>query len=57
MVMKYGSRIWDQVLSWRARRSVALDGADDEKDETKDRRGAEGEDRAGGAAGAVDSAG
>jgi Transposase len=36
------------------RRSVVLDGADDEEDETEDRCGAEGEDRRGGAAGAVD---
>src|SRR3954465_1526448 len=34
-----------------------LDGANDEKDETEDRRGAEGEDCAGGAAGTVDGCG
>ena len=34
-----------------------LDGADEEEDETEDRRGAEGQDRAGGAAGAVDGRG
>src|SRR5579864_3227908 len=35
-------------------RSVVVDGADDGEDETEDRCGAEGEDRAGGAAGAGD---
>ena len=34
-----------------------IDGADDEEDETEDRCGAEGEDRAGGAAGAGDCVG
>ena len=34
-----------------------LDGADDEYTETKDRRGAEGEDRPGGTTGAVDGSG
>jgi hypothetical protein len=38
------------------RRSVVLNGADDEEDETEDRRGAEVEDRIGGAAGAVEVA-
>src|SRR3954465_8738591 len=40
--------------NWRLSRSVVLDGADDEEDETDDRCGAEGEDCAGGVAGAGD---
>jgi transposase len=46
--------VWDQGRNWGARGSVLLDGADDEKKKMEDRRGAEGEDRAGGAARAVD---
>lgn len=48
---------WGRPGSWEQAVSVVLDGADDEEDETEDRRAAEGEDRAGGAAGAVDSGG
>jgi len=49
-----GPQVWDRGRSWSGRRFVVVDGVDDEEDETQDRRGAEGEDRAGGGAGAVD---
>src|SRR5436305_15265085 len=49
-----GPRKSDHGLNWRVSRSVVLDGADDEEDETDDRCGAEAEDCAGGAAGAGD---
>src|SRR3954451_8606752 len=42
------------VSNWKLSRSVVLDGADDEEDETDDRCGAEGEDLAGSVAGAGD---
>src|SRR5258707_15620607 len=52
-----GPGIWDQRGSWSVSRFVVLDGADDEEDTTEDRCGAEGKDRLGGAARAVECCG
>jgi hypothetical protein len=52
--LKWTPEKWDQGLNWNVNRFVVLDGADDEEDKTEDRCGAEGEDRAGGIAGAGD---
>jgi hypothetical protein len=48
------THFWDHVLGWKGLLRLIDVAHDDDEDETRDRRGTEGKDRAGGGAGAGD---